>query len=178
MLITIDTDAVRKNYPNPSQDQNYPTAIDHNLAYMVAAEMKVTFGKGTGDADIPALGDHTVRVFATSGSNNFEDAVLLYRLPRFQGDQVLNNFEHKYVREWTVAPHSEHSVVPAKILEEDFWFYQADVSDIVSGGYLVQFALYVRDNDGKPLLFGFFAWDLTITVAEQTAQGWVRLLLR
>src|SRR5436309_10748869 len=80
VLITIDTDNVKATYPGPSQDQNNPTRIAHNMGFMVGPEAKVKSGKRTGDLSVTAQVGDTVYAFATSGSDNFEDAVLLYAI--------------------------------------------------------------------------------------------------
>ncbi len=166
ILITIDTDAVRKNYPNPSKNSASPTGIAHNLGYMVATGTTINSGQGTGDLSITALVGDTVRAFATSGSDNFEDAVLLYGMPKFSGAQVFGPFNYQNFTKSTVLPNSVTSVLPAVIADEVFWFYQASVSTKGTEGYMIQFALYTRDpNTGQPVLFGYYAWDPTITVA-------------
>lgn len=166
ILITIDTDAVLKGYPNPSQNSSAPTGIAHNMGYMVATGTTINSGQGTGDLDFNALVGDTVRVFATSGSDNFEDAVLLYGLPMFSGTQVLSVFNYQNFTKSTVVPNSTTSVLPAKIVDETFWFYQASVITKGTEGYMVQFALYTRDpTSGQPVLKGYYAWDPTIRVA-------------
>ena len=57
-------------------------------------------------------------------------------------------------------------MLPAKIVDEVFWFYQASVITKGTENYKVQFALYTRDpNSGQPVLKGYYAWDPQITVA-------------
>jgi len=166
ILITIDTDAVQANYPNPSKDQNNPTGIGHNMGYMVATGTKINSGQGTGDLSITALVGDTVRAFATSGSDNFEDAVLLYGMPMFSGTQVMSAFNYQNFTKSAVIPNSTTTVLPAKIVDEVFWFYQASVITKGTENYKVQFALYTRDpGTGQPVLKGYYAWDPQITVA-------------
>lgn len=165
ILITIDTDAVLAKYPKPSENQNSPTGIAHNMGYMVATGTTINSGQGTGDLDINALVGDTVRAFATSGSDNFEDAVLLYGMPKFKGDQVFSTFNYQNFTKSTVVPQSTTTVLPARNVDEDFWFFQADVITKGTEGYMVQFALYTRDQTtGQPKLKGYYAWDPTIRV--------------
>lgn len=164
ILITIDTDTVKKNYPNPSKDSTKPTGIAHNLGFMVATGTTVTSGQGTGDLNIQALVGDTCRAFATSGSDNFEDAVLLYGMPMYSGVQVFSTFLYRNYTKSTVVPNSETSPLPAKIADEDFWFFQADVVKKGTENYKVQFGLYTRDPNGQPTLFGYYEWDPTIVV--------------
>jgi nematocidal protein AidA len=165
ILITIDTDAVRKAVGNPSKDPNNPSGIAHNMGYMVATGTTINSGQGTGDLDFNAIVGDTVRAFATSGSDNFEDAVLLYDMPRFTGDQVFSAFAYQNFTKSTVNPQSTTTPLPARIVDEDFWFYQASVIRRGVEGYMVRFGLYTRDDTtGKPVLWGYCAWDPTIRV--------------
>ncbi len=164
ILITIDTDAVQEIAP--SQDPNNPKGIAHNMGYMVATGTTINSGQGTGDLDINALVGDTVRAFATSGSDNFEDSVLLYGMPMFSGTQVFSAFNYQNFTKSAVVPNSTTTVLPAKIVDEVFWFYQASVITKGTEGYMVQFALYTRSKDtGQPVLKGYYAWDPTIRVA-------------
>ena len=169
IMTTIDTDAVKAAYPAGGTEAN-PIGIAHNMGFMICTGTTVNAinGKttqGTGDLDFNALVGDTVRYFATSGSDNFEDAVLIYGLPKFSGDQVLSTFAYREFTKSTVVPQSETSVLPARIVEESFWFYQADVVRKGTEAYKVQFTLYTRDSTtGAPVLRGYYAWDPTIRV--------------
>ncbi|WP_017326581.1 inclusion body family protein [Synechococcus sp. PCC 7336] len=166
ILITIDTDAVKKHYQNPSQDSTEPTGIAHNYGFMVATGTVINSGQGTGDLNITALVGDNLRAFATSGSNNFEDGVLLYGMPKFSGDQVLSEFQYQNFTKSTVIPNSTTTPLPAKTADYVFWFYEADVIKAGQEGYRVQFGLYTRSQTtGEPELYGYFEWDPTIIVA-------------
>lgn len=166
ILITIDTDGVKKNYPNPSKDQNNPTGIGHQYGFMVSTGTTINSGQGTGDLSIKALVGDTVRAFATSGSDNFEDSVLLYGMPMYSGQQVFSDFSYQSFTKSAVVPNSKTAPLPAKTSEEVFWFFQADVVSKGTENYKVQFGLYTRDPDnGNPVLFGYYNWDPQITVA-------------
>jgi hypothetical protein len=166
-LITVDTDAVRARYPNPSHTPERPTRVDHHLAYMVAAGTTIDAGQGTGDLSINALVGDTIRAFAISGSDDFEDAVLLYGMTRFNGDQMLGKFAYRNFTVSTVAPNSDTNPLPARTTEEQCWFFRARVIGQGTERFLVKFGLYVRDEStGQPVLAGYYAWDPTITVRE------------
>ena len=165
ILISIDTDNVKK-IANPSKDQAHPTGIAHNLGYMVATGTSVNSGQGTGDLNFNALVGDTVRSFAISGSDNFEDAVLLYGMPRFSGETVLGTFIYENFTKSTVVANSTSTPLPARIAEESFWFYQSSVVKKGTEGFMVQFGLYSRDpNSGQPVLYGYYQWDPTIVVS-------------
>lgn len=166
ILTTINTDGVIAGNPNPSKDPAKPTGIAHNLGYMVATGTTVISGQGTGDLNFNALVGDTVRYWATSGSDNFEDAVLLYGLPRFSGDQVLSPFLYQNFEKSTVVPgDNPSSPLPPNIVDEIFWFFQASVIKKGTENYKVQFGIWRRDPvNGQPVLYGYFEWDPTITV--------------
>ncbi|MFT4112611.1 inclusion body family protein [Silvibacterium sp.] len=165
ILITIDTDSVKAQYPSPSKNPDSPTGMAHDKGFMVATGTIVNSGQGTGDLSISALVGDTVRAFATSGSDNFEDSVLLYGLPKFKGDQVFSDFLYQNFTKSTVLPNSTSQPLPAKIADEVFWFYQASVISKGTEGYEVRFGLYTRDPlTGQPVLYGYFSWDPEIKV--------------
>jgi len=167
VLIMLDTDRVKTDFPNPSQDPANPTSIDHHHGYMIASGTTIVSGQGTGDLNFNAHVGDTVRAFAASGSDNFEDAVLLYGMPKFQGSQVMSPFGYLlFSDKSTIVPHGTAAPLPGKVENQSFWFFQATVIGVGVGteGYQVQFGLYVRDATEKPVLFGFFQWDPTITV--------------
>ena len=166
ILITMDTDRVRKDYPNPSKNEKSPTTLPHNYGYMVASGTTVNSGQGTGDLDFNALVGDTVRTFATSGSDNFEDAVLLYGMPKFSGDEVMSVFAYQNFVKSSVVAQGTTAPLPARIVDEEYWFFQASVIKKGTEGYKVQFGLYIRDvTTGQPVLYGYFEWDPTLRVA-------------
>ncbi len=160
--ITIDAVGVANAYPNPSKDQNNPTGIGHQYGFMVATSNTMS-GSGTGDLEFSANVGDTVRFFAVSASNNFEDSVLLYGITRYSGDNVFGPFSSLTFTKNGVSP-SGPSVLPAHIGSQQFWFYQSSVTNAGTEGYRIVFALYERDPNGNPTLFGYYQWDPTIQV--------------
>jgi hypothetical protein len=169
VLIALDTDRVKKDFPNTSQplnpigSQGSPIPIGHDYGYMIASGTTVNNGQGTGDLNFNATNGDTVRAFAISGSNNFEDEVLLFGMPEFSGPQVLSTFSNQtFNHKPAVVP---PLLTPPNVQPETFYFFQANVDDVGTEGYQVQFALYTRDADSdQPELYGYFQWDPTITV--------------
>lgn len=166
VLITIDTDLVISQNPSPSTAANEPTTLTHDFTYgfMVVSGTTVNSGQGTALLNFNALVGDTVRFFAVSGSNNFEAAVLLYGLPRYQDDQVLSPFAYMSFTRSAVKPGTPNPLPPT-IVNEQFWFFQANVIQPGSERFLVQFGLYRRDLNGQLALYGYFQWDPTISVA-------------
>jgi hypothetical protein len=166
VLITIDTNSIKAAYPKPSQDSSKPTGIAHKYGFMVATGTTVNSGQGTGDLSFQALVGDQVEVFGVSGSDNFDDAVLVYGMPKYGGTQVFGTFENYMYSKSTVEPSSNSgSVLPPQTVTTNFWFYQAPIVASGTENYKVQFGLWSRNSAGAPELFGYFSWDPTITVA-------------
>ena len=165
LLIVIDTDDVMANYPDPSKDQHRPTSISQDKGFLVATGTKVESGQGTGEVRIAAAEGDAVCVSAISGSDNFEDAVLLYGIARIEGTQVLSDFDYQNIQQPTVVPNSTLEPLPARIETHTFEFQQASVIAAGTEDYEVRFALHIRDlNIGQHILYGYFSWNLKITV--------------
>lgn len=165
VIVVIDTDGVVANYDS-NTDSDDPTGVGHSYGYMVGTGTTVNSGQGTGDLSISALVGDTVRFFGVSGSNNFEDGVLLFNLPRYSGDQVFSDFEYQQFNKSTVVPNSNTEPLPAATADQDFWFFEADVVADGTENYEVQFGLYTRNEEtGQPELYGYYKWDPEITVA-------------
>jgi hypothetical protein len=165
LLIVIDTDDVMANYPDPSKDQHRPTSISQDKGFLIATGTKVESGQRTGEVCMEAVTGDTLCVSAISGSDNFEDAVLLYGMARIERTQVLSDFEYQNVQQSTVAPNSTSDPLPARIETHTFEFHQASVIAAGTEGYDMKFALHIRDlNIGQLILYGYFSWNLKITV--------------
>lgn len=162
--ITINTDAVIRDYPNPSKDSGKPTGIGHSYEYMVASNNTAISGQGGADLNFAAAVGDTVRFYGTSESNNFDNSVLIYGIVKFGGENVFSDFvSQSFVKKDTYP--SGKSVLPATFRDNEFYFFEADVINRGTENYKVQFALYVRDRSKEdPVLYGYFQWDPTITV--------------
>lgn len=172
ILITIDTDGVLRQFPNPipNPDPKKPVGVAHNLGYMVAAAPARAISRnGTGDLAIQALVGDTISAWAMTPSQNANNAVLLYGMPRFAGDQVLSELKYQVLKRWTVVPFSDDQPMPPppnppREEERAFWTYRATVVSKGKESYVVMFALFTRDNRGRHKLHGYFGWDPTIDV--------------
>ncbi len=168
LLVIIDTNTIKASFPNPSQEQANPTAIGANMGFMLAPGLEVNSGKRTEALSIYAQMGCTVRASATSGSDNFQDAVLLYDVARSSGTRVFSDFSYQGFTTSTVAPHSEEQPLPTQVMigaAETFWFHHATVIGTGTEDYILKFALYTRDiKTGQPLLYGYFCREAEITV--------------
>lgn len=167
LLIVIDTDAVMANYPDPSKDQHRPTNISQDKGFLIATGTKVEPGQRAEEVRMEAVTGDTVYVSATSGSDNFEDTVLLYGIARIERTQVLSDFDYQNIQQPTVAPNSTLEPLPARIETHTFEFHQASVVATGTEGYETKFALHIRDlNIGQLILYGYFSWNLKIAVQD------------
>ncbi|MEO9966381.1 MAG: inclusion body family protein [Reichenbachiella sp.] len=161
--VTIDTEAIINDFPSPSTDPANPTGIGHQYQYMVVTDGASISGQGGADLNFAAQVGDNVRFHGTSASDNFENALLIYGIDRFGGDQVFSPFmSFTYVKNG-VAP-TGVNVLPAHIGSQQFWFYEGRVIAEGVENFKVVFALYSRDSNGLPIVHGYFSWDPTVTV--------------
>jgi hypothetical protein len=168
VLIVINTEYIKSHYPNPSQDPSNPTGIDHNSQYMICYDPRgVISGQGTADLNFRAFpGDH-VRFRGTSIYQNSDDAVIIYSIRHWSGDNVFNHFTPEMVkRNRAVVPdvNTSNGLPP---LQTPINFTSLDTSIQRSGtdNFYVFFALYTLGTDGESQnLYGYYYWDPTCTV--------------
>jgi nematocidal protein AidA len=169
VMVVIDTDYVKDNYPNPSQDMNHPTGIDHKSQFMICTDPRgINNGQGSADLSFKALpGDH-IAFRGTSIYGNSDDAIIVYNIVHWSGDSVFNSFRHNFVKRTgaAVPDTSQPTGLPALHEPINFTYIASDVSQHGTENFYVYFALYKMAADGETQnLFGYFYWDPTITVA-------------
>ncbi|MBE99885.1 inclusion body family protein [Flavobacterium coralii] len=169
LLIVIDTEYVKANYPSPSQDQNNPTGIDHNSQFMICTGTRgVISGQGTADLSFKANPGDYLSVYGQSIYANSDDAVIVYDLKYWNGDQVFNNFQVDTVsRTNVVFPQTgTANGLPAVTGPASFISLDSRVSKQGTENFYVCFALYTLAADGETQqLYGYYYWDPTITVS-------------
>ncbi|MDQ1857496.1 MULTISPECIES: inclusion body family protein [Chryseobacterium] len=168
VLIVIDTDYVRSTYPNPSKDPNNPTGIDHNSQHMIVSNANAISGQGTADLNFSARAGDIVSFRGTSIYQNSDDAVIIYNIKYWSGDQVFNSFMYNSVerRQAAVPNLNSQNGLPAASADITFASIDSKVKATGTENFYVQFGLYILDpNDSnKQILYGYFYWDPTITV--------------
>ncbi|ALR31894.1 DNA-directed RNA polymerase subunit beta [Chryseobacterium sp. IHB B 17019] len=168
ILVVIDTDYVKSNYPNPSQDPNNPTGIDHNSQHMIASNANVVSGQGTTYLNFSARAGDFVAFRGTSIYQNSDDAIIIYNIKYWSGDQVFNSFVYDAVtRQQAVVPNYDSSNgLPPNYASITFSSFDSKVRNTGTENFYVQFALYTIDpnNSNKQILYGYYYWDPTITV--------------
>jgi nematocidal protein AidA len=168
ILVVVDTDAVLRDYPRPSQNPDQPTMIGHQYEFMIATGARQIFsGQGTGDLSFRANPGDTVAFRGTSIYANADSAIIVYGITKYSGTNVFNTFQNMTItRNGAVMPkQGSPNGLPATQTAITFSAYQSMVAGSGSEGFIVCFALYKLDDNGqKQNLVGYYGWDPNITV--------------
>lgn len=169
VLIVIDTEYIKRIYPNPSKDPNNPTGINHSSQYMVCYDPRgIVSGQGTADLNFKANAGDYVAFRATSVYQNSDDAVIVYGIKYWSGTQVFNQFVPDLVnRQRAVMPDvTTPNGIPPVLASINFTSYDSKIAKSGTENFYVNIGLYVLDTDGQTQkLFGYFYWDPTVTVS-------------
>lgn len=168
VLVVIDTEYVKKTYPNPSKDSSKPTGINHNSQFMICTGSRgIISGQGTADLNFKAnVGDY-VAFTGTSIYANSDDAVIVYGINYWQGAQVFNTFVPDMVtRAKAVMPDPNTPAgIPPLQTKISFSSLDSKVKQAGTENFYVYFGLYTLADDGETQqLFGYYYWDPTVTV--------------
>ena len=83
VLVVIDTEYVKTNYPNPSKDPSHPTGINHNSQFMICTGSRgIVSGQGSADLNFRANPGDLVAFTGVSIYDNSDDAVIVYGILR------------------------------------------------------------------------------------------------
>lgn len=168
VLCVIDTELVKKKYPNPSKDPAKPTGIVHDSEYMLVTGSRGDVrGQGTADLSFRANVGDKVSFTGTSIYANSDDAVIVYGIKFRCGTDVFNQFTPDlFERNKAVMPDpGTQSGVPPLNQKITFSKYSASVKKSGTENFIVCFALYTLDTAGESQnLFGYYNWDPAITV--------------
>jgi hypothetical protein len=158
------------------QSRTDPSAdAEAAAATLDPAQVIVTTTAGTVDRDTDAVtfdaapGD-IVRLYATSGSNNFENAVLLAKARSVPEGQTLDSFTLVEVTQSAIVPDPQ-SAEQTQEAEQDFWFCQTAIAAEGAASCRLLFAFYDRDDAGQPRFAAFYRFELQLTVQSSLPQG-------
>jgi len=120
-----------------------------------------------------------LRIYAISGSDNFEGAVLLedvQALSRSDAADVLSAFELAAFEQIAVTPSAGPLCTGDVSTDAEFWFWQATIENAGTQQCHAVLALYDRDDQGQPRFAGLYRWDFKLTVtlmeaSEQQSEG-------
>jgi len=166
--IVVDTANLIASVQNPSQNQNAPTPIGHNYAYMVAPNEYVRSGQASGDLSISADVGDTVRWRMVSQSGNTSYSADLQNIVIFSGAQVTSATGGKLLNVETPVPGTTPGNIalpPTYTVTPQYDFYlTADIVQSGTGNYNVSFAV-LQYHSGSLQVLGYFVWDPTITAS-------------
>ncbi|CAB3728379.1 inclusion body family protein [Paraburkholderia rhynchosiae] len=171
VLVVVDTEYVKKMYPNPSKDQTNPTGINHTNQFMICTGSRgIISGQGTGDLEFRANVGDDVAFTGVSIYDNSDDAVIVYDVKHFTGDQVFNQFSADLiVRNGAVQPNADspsRNGLPPVRKPTNFAVFESKVRSSGREGFGLAFGLYTLASNGQDQeLFGYYWWDPYITVA-------------
>ena len=169
VLSVIDTELVKKKYPNPSRDPANPTAITHDSEYLLVTGTRGNVrGQGTADLSFNANVGDMVSFTGTSIYANADDAVIVYGIKYGSGAKVFNQFvPNLVIRSGAVMPDPDSQTgVPPLTQNITFAKYSSIIKQSGTENFLILFGLYTMDSNGKnQVLFGYYCWDPAITVA-------------
>ncbi|RKP52623.1 inclusion body family protein [Trinickia fusca] len=169
ILVVIDTEFVKKTYGPNQLPKEQPQGISHSNQYMICTGAReIISGQGSGDLHFRANVGDMVSFAGVSIYENADDAVIVYAIKHFSGDDVFNRFQYNHIERTGAAQPNEDTAdgLPASHRLQTFATYDSKVKKSGTEGFGVCFALYTLDSNGqKQNLYGYYWWDPTITVA-------------
>ena len=163
----VDVAGVLQDRPAAEKDAIAATTVGFDTGQLIVTTTQAavaTAATAKGVIAVDAGTGDTVRIYAKSGSNNFEDAVLIKDVRRTGDDEILETFAPVEFTRSAVAPGADAQAPSVDVTDQDFWFWQGAVADAGTQGLSVTLALYSRDEDGQPRFAGLYRWDLALTV--------------
>lgn len=168
VLVVIDTDGIKRDYPNLSKDSNKPTGLPHNYQYMICTGARAVAQQASADLEFSANVGDDVSFTGVSISNNSEDAVIVYDIEHWKGDSVFNRFVPDLItRNGAVMPdpNTDKGLPPVQA-KTNFSTFDSKVRSGGTEYFYVYIALYTLSADGESQdLHGYCYWDPAIKVA-------------
>lgn len=165
--VTFDTEGIKKNHTNASQDSENPTEIEASFCYMVASSNLLT---GTSSFQLDLVKDgmsKKVRFYGASASNNFEDSVIIYSIFRISGVHHLTDYTPVYLKNTSVTPGFESTLPPNFVEDTSFYFLESKAWGQGEKEHEISFVLYDRDELGKPSFYGYFKYSAVFNLHEE-----------
>jgi len=167
ILIVIDTEYVKQHFPNGSKNPDQPTGIDHSSQFMLCTgSRRPVTGQGTADLGFTANPGDFASFYGQSIYGNADDAVVIYGIKHWSGDNVFNQFTTDAIKRTGAVFPAVPSGVPATNGPASFISLDSRVSGKGKENFYVYFGLYTLDNNTgeNQTLFGYYYWDPSVTV--------------
>ena len=159
--IVVEVGSVLQAFPPPPGKT--PTKVPYDPAQLI-----VTGGATVNANGVIALAagkGQAVRVYAESGSSDFENAVLISSIDGKSDKPILEDFKLVKLPSKTVVPASGDEPLPVITVDKTFWFFESSVIGKGTVPYKLVLALYDRDRDtGQPHFAGLYQWNLKFRV--------------
>lgn len=173
---TLDTDAL----PPVAETSD----VAHAPMPLTAGQITLTTTDHVPDTPVETLaldaerGD-LLRFWATTGSYNFEDAVLITQVRHIGPATIVESFEQVKFSQVPITPQGVEAATddtgaptsPDDPAVQDFWFWQGRVAGDGSQDIALVLALYTRDADGQPRFAGLYRWEQALTVQSRDPQA-------
>jgi hypothetical protein len=138
--------------------------VSPHSEFVLATTAAQTVRQASNRIAVDVSAGDTVRFYGKSGSNNFDDGVLIEDMSPSSDRGSLQDFALMEFERSTVVPNGNADVFPARFSEQDFWFWQCAVATDGEPHCNVLLAVYDRDEQGRPRLAGRYRWVLQLTV--------------
>lgn len=172
VLVVVDAEYIKKRYPKQSNPNwNNPVGIDHNSYFLFADDPRgIISGQGTADLNFKAMVGDYVKFTGVTFDDNDEDAVIVYGIKKYSGDDLFTQFTIQVIRrERAVSPDPnspDFNGLPPLHVPKDFGYLCARVVRAGKEFVNIQFGLYTLDDDGQTQsLYGYFYGGASITVS-------------
>ena len=165
--VTFDTEGIKKNHKSASQNPEEPTEIEATLCYMVESSNTLT-GTNSNHLNLVKRGTHDrLRLYGASASNNFEDATLIYSVVRESGDQCIKQYNPVFPKNLSIIPSENGPLPPSITSNNSFYFLESEAWFQGQKRHEISFALYERDELGKPSLYGYFKYSAVFHIHRE-----------
>lgn len=172
VLLVVDAEYVKAHYPKQSNpDWRKPVGVDHRSYFLFADDPRgIISGQGTADLNLRAMVGDYVKFTGVSFDDNEEDAVIVYGIRKYSGDDLFTPFTMQVIRRAHAVSPDPNSPnfngLPPLHVPKDFGFLCARVARAGKELINIEFGLYTLDADGQTQsLYGYFYGDANITVS-------------
>ncbi|MGN6572595.1 MAG: AidA/PixA family protein [Pseudolabrys sp.] len=163
--VVATDDLLRAHQPQPAEGAARAVVEQVSDGLILTSSARQS-GLATSLSVTAAVGD-LVRIYAISGSNNFEDAVLIRNVRCDSAQGQIESFAPVSFERSTVVPGADFAdTSSADTTDQDFWFWQGTVAGHGIQDCSLVLALYTRDEAGAPRFSGLYRWDLQLTVSD------------
>ncbi|MDN7874045.1 AidA/PixA family protein [Burkholderia aenigmatica] len=159
ILAVIDTNYIKRSYPNPSLSAQSPTPIASNALFMLNGHTPgVSSSEGTGNLSLTLNVGDKVSLMGTSLSDNSGDAAQIYHVQQYSGAQVFGPFTAVTIEQAGAASAAETpDIIATSAQSQVFQAFESVARSSGSERLATSFALYTRSQN-KKTLFGYFFW--------------------